>query len=781
MGNEKGSELLRGGSENATALTTRRGFLGTVGATFGTATLAPALQGPSSRVDYPQLARLRAEHQRNGVISPAKTYRTMEWSIHIPPEGKFDINLAPAMALTRAAGAETVLLYAQDHWGYAFYTSEVGVRHPNLNRDFFGAEVSLAAQNGMSAICYYSLQFNTQIVLSHPDYAWVDERGERQRWDGRWNITCLDTPYRQYVLGMIDEIFSRYPVDELFLDIFGIQFVAYEGSGRNPFCFCKYTEEAWNREHPGDPYREGFRTREGWERRYRWHQHRTMVAMLDEIMAVARKHRPHALIALNGGPEVFPDEIQQRVSFPYAEPILSATGIALGAILLRGWGRPDYQAGVWNWYPYVDQNPGSLARVRADALLVQNARTFFIGEAPLVSGLDGGQGYLDEWFKVGKEAWHDVRNVDCLLEGAEPVLSSAVFYSQSTQEELAAQKRPTDFRHSMTGALELLTYAGRPVESVPEFRLSVDLLNKFDTLVLPEVEVLSDHHAELIRAWVEKGGTLIGTGKCGLLDEKRHERPNFALADVFGVDYVSEERKYAYDSEGKLREKFISTYLESAGHPLAAFLGKGTVGLPGTFLKLKTRTAKEVMRYLLPYMVQDLKHYKWYNWSSPPPGKETGGTAVTYNDFGRGRALFLGVPMFRALSDWPSYISSFQYRGPYWIHNWVPALVRRLVPNPIVELRSEPVSEYIHGTFFWDKSKRFVLVQILNSIQSATQGEVWNAPRMRVSTDPQRLHVVGARTVWPAERDLPVESKAGRDQVIVGDPGIYTALYLQVG
>jgi hypothetical protein len=242
----------------------------------------------------------------------------------------------------------------------------------------------------MSVICYYSLQFNTQIVLSHPDYAWVNEQGKQLRWDGRWNITCLDTPYRQYVLGMIDEIFSRYPVDELFLDIFGIQFVAYEGSGKNPFCFCKYTEEAWNQEHPGDPYREGFGTREGWERRYRWHQHRTMVAMLDEIMAAARKHRPHVLVSLNGGPEVFPDAIQQRVSFLYAEPILSTTGIALGAILLRGWDRSGFQAGVWNWYPYVDQNRGSLARVRADALLVQNARTFFIGETPLVIGLDEG-------------------------------------------------------------------------------------------------------------------------------------------------------------------------------------------------------------------------------------------------------------------------------------------------------------------------------------------------------------------------------------------------------
>lgn len=780
MGNRKDYENLRSESEKVTALTTRRDFLETVGATLGTAMLAPAFPATASKGDYPRVAELLAEHQKKGIISPAKTYRTMEWSIHIPPEGKFNIELAPPMALTREAGAESVMLYAQDHWGYALYTSNVGVRHPNLDRDFFGIEVSLATKNGMSAIAYYSLQFNTQIVLSHPDWAWVNEKGERQRWDGRWNITCLDTPYRQYALGMIDEIFSRYPVDELFLDIFGIQFVGYEGSGRNPFCFCKYTEDAWDKEHPGDPYRAGFATREGWMQRYHWHQQRSMIDMLDEIVAVVHKHRPQALIGLNGGPEVFPNAVQQKVSFPYAEPILSETGIALGAILLRGWNRPGFQAGIWNWYPYVDQNPGSLARVRADALLVQNARTFFIGETPFVSGLDGGRGYNQSWFTVAKDAWHDARNVDCLLEGVEPVLGSAVFYSQSTQDELAAQKRPTDFRHSMTGALELLTYTGRPVESLPEFRVTADLLSQFDTLVLPEVEVLSDRHGRLITDWVRKGGTLIATGKCGLLDEKRRERANFSLADVFGADYVSEVTKYAYDPQGKLRQKFISTYLESAGHPLAPTLNKDSVGLPGTFLRLRTRTAQEVMRYLLPYMVQDLKHYKWYNWSSPPPGPETAGPAVTYNEFGKGRVLYMGVPLFRVLSDWPSYISSFQYRGPYWVHDWVPGLVRRLVPNPVAELRSEPFSEYIHGTFFWEKSKRFVLVQILNSIQSATQGERWGAPSVRLSTDRRRLHVKGAKTVWPAERNLPVESKNGRDHIIVGDPGVYTALYLQV-
>ena len=116
------------------------------------------------------------------MIPPNKTYRMMEWSLHFPPEGKFDFDLEGAMKLTREVGTESVLFYAQDHWGYAHYPSDMGVRHPHLTYDFFGRQVDLARQYGMSAVAYYSLQANNQIIQKHPDWAWVDERDSR--WPG---------------------------------------------------------------------------------------------------------------------------------------------------------------------------------------------------------------------------------------------------------------------------------------------------------------------------------------------------------------------------------------------------------------------------------------------------------------------------------------------------------------------------------------------------------------------------------------------------------------------
>jgi hypothetical protein len=493
-----------------------------------------------------------------------------------------------------------------------------------------------------------------------------------------------------------------------------------------------------------------------------------MSGMLDEIIAVVRKHRPNLLISLNGGPEAFPDDIMQKVSFIYAEPITTPTGISVGSILMRGWGRPDYQAGVFSRQGYLDTYPGSIPRVLADGLIVQNARTFFVGNAPVIGGLDG-QGFSKRWFQVAKEHWADVRNVDYLLDGIQPLESVAMLYSEPTREELAGQNRPVDFRRSTVGALEALTYAGRPLESLPEFRITSKELAPFEVFVLPEVDVLSDAQAEVIRNWVREGGTLLASGKCGLLDERHEPRSNFPLADVFGADFAGEERKYAYDPEGKLKDGVTSIFLESSGHPLAKLLAVSTVGLPGPFLRLKPTTAQEVMRYRLPFMVEDVPNNKWFNWGPPPPGEETGGAAVTHNRFGKGQAVYIGVDLFRAMAQ-----------RPFWIRQWIPDLIRQLAPLPIAEVVCEPFSEYVHGTFFWDKSKRFVLVQVLNAIELATQGEFRPIPRVVVRANPEKLKVVGARKVWPNEQELKVVTKPNAVEVTLTDVPRYTALYLKL-
>jgi hypothetical protein len=116
-----------------------------------------------------------------------------------------------------------------------------------------------------------------------------------------------------------------------------------------------------------------------------------------------------------------------------------------------------------------------------------------------------------------------------------------------------------------------------------------------------------------------------------------------------------------------------------------------------------------------------------------------------------------------------------------WIQNWIPGLIRQLVPNPLAEIRTDPFSEYVHGTFFGDAGKQLVLVQLLDTIQLATKGELRPTPEIELSLDPRRLRVTAAQMVWPTTKDLQVTRRDGKTRIRLEKPDRYTALYLKLG
>jgi hypothetical protein len=176
------------------------------------------------------------------------------------------------------------------------------------------------------------------------------------------------------------------------------------------------------------------------------------------------------------------------------------------------------------------------------------------------------------------------------------------------------------------------------------------------------------------------------------------------------------------------------------------------------------------MRYRLPIMVQDLSHDKWFNWGPPPPGAQTAGTAVAYNKFGKGQSVYIGVPIFWAMQG-----------RPFWIRNWIPALIRELAQNPIAELSTEPASEYVHGSFFHDRQRQVVLVQLLNTIELVTKGELRPAPRVDIRVDRNKLKVAGARPLWPVGKELMIRQDERYVHIAVPDLERYMAIHLTLG
>ena len=86
----------------------------------------------------------------------------------------------------------------------------------------------------------------------------------------------------------------------------------------------------------------------------------------------------------------------------------------------------------------------------------------------------------------------------------------------------------------------------------------------------------------------------------------------------------------------------------------------------------------------------------------------------------------------------------------------------------------------MHATFFYDRSKKVVLVQVLNAIELATQGEYRLVPKVHLTVNPAKMKAVGARMVWPEMRDLTVGTRGGRTHLVLNAPPRYVALYLKL-
>ena len=175
------------------------------------------------------------------------------------------------------------------------------------------------------------------------------------------------------------------------------------------------------------------------------------------------------------------------------------------------------------------------------------------------------------------------------------------------------------------------------------------------------------------------------------------------------------------------------------------------------------------MRYRLPFMVEDLEHHQWFNWGPPPPGTEVGGTAVTHNRYGKGQSVYVGVPIFWAM----------QWR-PFWVRSWIPQLMREILPDPIAEIRVDPHSDYVHGTFFYERSRKFILVQLLNTVELATDGEFRPVAKVELRINPEKLKLSGARVVWPEEKDLELNKRGNKVHIVLPNPPRYTALFLEL-
>ncbi|WP_409345020.1 family 10 glycosylhydrolase [Paenibacillus sp. MBLB4367] len=129
---------------------------------------------------------------------------------------------AKAFARTlKDARVDFINAFAKCNIGFAYYPSGIGIPHPHLKFDMLGQMVEECHKLGIGVTAYFNVGLDHEMARKHRDWSIVNKEGQVIYGDRTANFfrnMCLNSGYRDYMLGMIREVVERYPVDGVFLD-----------------------------------------------------------------------------------------------------------------------------------------------------------------------------------------------------------------------------------------------------------------------------------------------------------------------------------------------------------------------------------------------------------------------------------------------------------------------------------------------------------------------------------------------------------------------------------
>ena len=221
----------------------RRAFLGApiAAALAGSLeALIPGSAAASAEEPSTGSSQLSTERRKIAVTS----LRTFEEGFHNGPTTHFDrLDPEDFMRRVRDSHAECVVVQAKSLWGYAYYDTKAGVRHPGLSYDLVARMLDAAHSNGLAAIAYYSGQVDVQSALKHPEWVGTNADGSPSWYGEQFPWCCHHSPYGDYTKKMYAEIFSKFDFDGLFID--GAPWPRWFGDAICccPWCEAKYLQQ----------------------------------------------------------------------------------------------------------------------------------------------------------------------------------------------------------------------------------------------------------------------------------------------------------------------------------------------------------------------------------------------------------------------------------------------------------------------------------------------------------------------------------------------------------
>jgi hypothetical protein len=398
--------------------------------------------------------------------------------------------------------------------------------------------------HGMRIVIGVSPYAPAEYVKAHPDWRLKHSPNEKPL-DPALDLNApaniplrslsLNTPYGDYLIENLAEIFAEYRVDG----------ISFDGNYHSTLNYTPYDLDLHARETGRAFPKKIDLTDDDYKIYLLWadtkleNWYRKLHARLREVNPQAAVYTWTTNAGRYGHFLTNPRVMSARMNLLFDSPVQEwwLDEINLGASVVPAFGAAYVRAltggrtGASEPYIMSHGNPYSTSSFPRHELFVRCMMAMTNGSiTPLAVPTAAGKIAGDETLReIGRRKKWFVRST------AEPW--AALLVSEQTRQFYAGGQIMERFLAHALGVFRVGAEEHLPITLITDLDVRSDRLAPYKVLILPNAAALSNSQVAAIRDYVKNGGGLVATCETSLFDELGHARSNFALADLFGVDY----------------------------------------------------------------------------------------------------------------------------------------------------------------------------------------------------------------------------------------------------
>jgi len=538
------------------------------------------------------------------------------------------LNTETYISMLKKSNVQAAMVYANSHVGLCYWPTENGQMHLALKgNDFLGEMITKCHQENLDVIVYFTLIYDNWAYNQDEKWRTVNEDGHYSReksesrlFSGqRYGICCPNSiGYRQYVLNQVEELCTKYDFEGMFLDM----------TFWSTVCYCPSCQSRYENEIGGDMPRVI-----NWEDKKWLAFQKQRELWLTEFASEVSDHIKRIK------PDVTVEHQYSTACFNWRR------GVTIGINNASEYAGGDLYGGIAQqsficklYHNLTCNEPFEYMTSRCDPNLNYHTSTKSHQNMEIHNYItlahNGAFLFIDAIDPDGTihpalyEMMGKIFSKSMLYErylGGELIRDVAIYFTFSSKMDPEGKSIKEE---GLGGTYPHLNAALGAASTLMTYNIPFDIINKKNlcnikdcqVLVIPDVYLLEDDEAILIRDFVVQGGNLYISG-CP---------QNAMIQEMLGIEYIGKTKEkitYIQPAESK---KFLMPDIEQ-GSPLTVMGAQHIVTTVN-----KDEIAGSIV---LPY-TDPMDPTIFASIHSNPPGRNTDHPAIIFRKFGRGKILW---------------------------------------------------------------------------------------------------------------------------------------------